>query len=149
MAMGAASKVTMSRQSCVDLKAIRTKVGLAQAEFADILGVSVRTIQSCEQGWRTPSPSVEKSALLLLMIHLHGSEVGSHVCWDAIGCSESERESCLVYQGKQGHLCWLLSGHICKGIRLRSWTDKKQLCKECEFFNELFPGGVPCRECEE
>lgn len=34
---------------------IRNKVGLSQSEFANLLGVSVRTLQEWEQGRRTPS----------------------------------------------------------------------------------------------
>lgn len=33
----------------------REKVGLSQADFARLLGVSVRTLQDWEQGRRTPS----------------------------------------------------------------------------------------------
>ncbi|MBI2798778.1 MAG: helix-turn-helix domain-containing protein [Gammaproteobacteria bacterium] len=33
----------------------RTRVGLSQAEFARLLGVSVRTLQEWEQGRRAPS----------------------------------------------------------------------------------------------
>ncbi len=34
---------------------VRAKVGLAQAEFAELLGVSTRTLQDWEQGRRNPS----------------------------------------------------------------------------------------------
>jgi putative transcriptional regulator len=34
---------------------VRTKVGLPQADFAALLGVSVRTLQDWEQGRRNPS----------------------------------------------------------------------------------------------
>ena len=51
----------------IDLKAIRQELGLSQAQFARLLGFSVRAIQSCEQGWRKPGASLERSALLLLM----------------------------------------------------------------------------------
>jgi DNA-binding XRE family transcriptional regulator len=139
----------MVQEPCIDLKAVRKTLGLGQSEFADALGTSLRTVQSCEQGWRNPGPAVEKAALLLLMVHHHGSEFGTHTCWESMQCSNREREACLVYQARQGHLCWLLSGHICKGIRLHSWEDKKKLCSRCDFFEELFPGGVPCRECED
>jgi DNA-binding XRE family transcriptional regulator len=135
----------MVRRSRFDLKAIRRKVGLSQSEFADLLGVSLRTIQSCEQGWRNPSPAVEKSALLLFIAHCQGADFRNHTCWATVQCSDQDREGCLVYKTKQGHLCWLLTGHICKGIKLHSWEDKKALCSECDFFRELLPEGVPTR----
>lgn len=122
---------------------------MGQSEFADALGVSLRTVQSCEQGWRNPGPAVEKAALFLLMIHHHGPEVGTFVCWETIGCADRERDACLAHRGRQGHLCWLLSGNTCKGIHLQTWEDKKRFCCECEFFQRLFPEGVPCLECEE
>src|SRR6266550_594853 len=44
--------------------AIREKTGLSQAHFAELLGVSVRTLQDWEQGRRAPSGA----ARTLLMI---------------------------------------------------------------------------------
>lgn len=44
--------------------AIREKTGLSQAQFARLLGVSVRTLQEWEQGRRAPSGA----ARTLLMI---------------------------------------------------------------------------------
>lgn len=38
-----------------DIAAIREKTGLSQARFAQLLGVSVRTLQDWEQGRRAPS----------------------------------------------------------------------------------------------
>ena len=43
---------------------IREKTGLSQARFAQLLGVSVRTLQDWEQGRRAPSGA----AKILLMI---------------------------------------------------------------------------------
>ena len=38
-----------------DVASIREKTGLSQARFAQLLGVSVRTLQDWEQGRRAPS----------------------------------------------------------------------------------------------
>lgn len=38
-----------------DVASVREKVGLSQARFAELLGVSVRTLQDWEQGRRCPS----------------------------------------------------------------------------------------------
>jgi len=49
-----------------NFKADRLKLNLTQAQLAPILGVSVRTIQSYEQGRRTPS----KAVLMLLKMEM-------------------------------------------------------------------------------
>ena len=38
-----------------DVAQVRSKTGLSQARFAQLLGVSVRTLQDWEQGRRAPS----------------------------------------------------------------------------------------------
>ncbi|WP_279512790.1 helix-turn-helix domain-containing protein [Halomonas ventosae] len=38
-----------------EARAARHRMGLSQAEFAELLGVSLRTLQEWEQGRRTPT----------------------------------------------------------------------------------------------
>jgi len=40
--------------------AARQRVGLTQAQFAQALGVSVRTLQEWEQGRRNPTPAAQR-----------------------------------------------------------------------------------------
>ena len=136
----------MAPDSSIDLKTVRTEFGLSQSQLADLIGVSLRTVQSCEQGWRNPSPALEKAVILLQLAKSHGAKLGMKRCWESINCSENERNNCLAYQSKQGHLCWLLSGNICRGRRLRTWADKKDMCMQCQFFLELLPEGIPVLE---
>ncbi|MEN9396660.1 MAG: hypothetical protein RLZ81_1190 [Pseudomonadota bacterium] len=49
----------------------RTKVGMSQSEFAQLLGVSIRTLQDWEQGRREPSGA----ARMLLRIAVRSPEV--------------------------------------------------------------------------
>ena len=48
--------------------AIREKTGLSQARFAELLGVSVRTLQDWEQGRREPSAAAKT---LIKIAELH------------------------------------------------------------------------------
>jgi putative transcriptional regulator len=50
-----------------DVGQIREKTGLSQARFAELLGVSVRTLQDWEQGRRAPSGAAR--TLLLVADH--------------------------------------------------------------------------------
>lgn len=129
----------------VDLKAIREELGLSQSEFAALLAVSPRTIQSCEQDLRAPSPGVEKAALLLLLAHRHGRNFSKHSCWRSTSCPKTLREGCIAYLSRQGHLCWFLTGTYCKGIHVHSWAEKLALCEECEFFAEIAGGELVLR----
>jgi putative transcriptional regulator len=49
-----------------DVAGIREKTGLSQARFAQLLGVSVRTLQDWEQGRRAPSGAAKT---LLMVAH--------------------------------------------------------------------------------
>jgi putative transcriptional regulator len=59
---------------------VRTRFGLSQAEFAAMLGISVRTLQKWEQGTRKPTGP----ALTLLRV------VAEHPDVFDLDCSHSE-----------------------------------------------------------
>lgn len=124
----------------LDVRRVRDELGMSQSEFADLAGVSPRAIQSCEQGWRAPSSSLERTLLLLLLAYRNGPEFGDLDCWEFRECPAELRDACLVFWCRQGHLCWLLSGNRCQGKPIRSWGDKKGACGGCGFMARLVNG---------
>jgi putative transcriptional regulator len=51
---GEAKLSRVTEFKAVDVKAVRTKLGKSQSEFARMIGVSVSTLQNWEQGRRRP-----------------------------------------------------------------------------------------------
>jgi DNA-binding XRE family transcriptional regulator len=124
----------------LDVRRVRDELGMSQREFADLAGVSLRAIQSCEQGWRTPSSSLERTLLLLLLAYRNGPQFENLECWELRDCPPEAQDGCLVFWCRQGHLCWLLSGNKCQGEPMRTWADKKRACGRCGFMAQLLSG---------
>ncbi len=57
-----------ARRQSSRISEARSRVGLPQADFAELLGVSVRTLQDWEQGRRNPSGAA-KTLLQVAMLH--------------------------------------------------------------------------------
>ncbi len=126
----------------VNIRALRESLGLSQAQLASLAGFSVRTIQSCEQGWRKPSPALEKTVLLLYLADRWGAEFGEMRCWETEACPPERRDKCIAYLARQGHLCWFLTGTLCQGQRLTDWQEKREACAQCDFFRELMKAPI-------
>lgn len=92
------------------VKKIRRKVGMTQAAIAQALGVSIRAIQSYEQGWREV-PTHIMVQLLVLAAAYHPKGIRK-TCWEIRGCSPDSMEKCPCCK-TDGMLCWLVSGRKC------------------------------------
>jgi DNA-binding XRE family transcriptional regulator len=123
--------------NCLDIKSIRERLGLSQSQFAEMLGFSPRTVQSCEQGWRQPSPSLCRMATLLLIAEEQGPNFGAIKCWEETNCPPEVRDECIAYRSRQGHLCWFLTGTLCGGKRMHDWDAKQEICNGCAVFHKL------------
>lgn len=110
---------------------------MSQSELAQLVGFSVRAIQSCEQGWRKPSATLEKAVLLVLMAHRNGGTMRDVRCWEYMQCSMERCERCITYLSGQGHLCWFLSGTLCKDSDAHEWEEKRVDCVHCRLFKFL------------
>ena len=121
----------------INIKAIRQELGITQAELAQLVGFSLRAIQSCEQGWRHPGPALEKLVLLLLMAHRNGGNTPSFRCWEVKECDLEHCQQCITFRTGQGHLCWFLSGTLCGDEADNEWERKRPTCIKCKLFRML------------
>jgi DNA-binding transcriptional regulator YiaG len=141
---GCVRKVTLrnrGREPEVDRKAfgnIRQSLEKTQSQFAQILGVSPKAVQSFEQGWRSVPSHIERQILLILALKNRSAQKGKS-CWLIRHCPAEKRKSCPAWQFHAGHLCWFINGTICEGHFQGTWASKMKICRKCDVFQSLLP----------
>jgi DNA-binding XRE family transcriptional regulator len=117
---------------------IRNYLGKSQSEMAQLLGCSIKSVQSFEQGRRKIPMSIERQALLLLHVK-KPPEKRYKPCWAIIECCMENRAQCPAWEFQAGHICWFINGTICHGKKQGSWQKKMEMCRQCEVFKSLLP----------
>ena len=122
------------------LAEIRHHLGKTQREMAQILGVSLKAIQSFEQGWRNIPVHVERQILLILALKSRASNSKKNKpCWLTRRCPAEDRQNCPAWEFDAGHLCWFINGTIFEGTPQGSWQKKMKTCRECEVYRSTLP----------
>jgi DNA-binding XRE family transcriptional regulator len=118
---------------------IRSLLSKTQKQMAQLLGVSLKAIQSFEQGWRKIPVHTERQSLLLLA--LKRSDVHrNRPCWLIMECATEFQKNCPAREFNAGYLCWLINGTICHGKEQNNWQQKMGMCKKCKVFQSMFSG---------
>lgn len=117
-----------------EFSTIRKKLRKTQKQLAALLGMSLKTIHSYEQGWRSVPTYIERQ-LYFLVIHQRGRNNELVPCWDHKQCSQ--KEDCPAWEFNAGHLCWFLCGTLCECTHDSSAKEKLDVCKKCEIFQSL------------
>lgn len=112
----------------------RKKLGKTQKQLAELLGMSLKTIHSYEQGWRTIPAHIERQ-LYFLLINQRGRKDSLTPCWEQKLCTV--KEQCPSWEFQSGHLCWFLCGTLCDCTQDISQKEKLEICKKCEIFTNL------------
>ena len=112
---------------------LRQRLRKTQREMSQLLGVSLRSVQSFEQGWRRVPAHVERQMLFLLAMK-KGAK-GLRPCWEIQKCCLENRKECPAWEFQVGHLCWFISGTRCQGKVYRTWAKKINRCKQCRVFS--------------
>ena len=112
----------------------RKKLGKTQKMLAELLGMSLKTIHSYEQGWRTIPTHIERQ-LYFLLINQRGRQDSLKPCWEQKLCNV--KDQCPAWEFQSGHLCWFLCGTLCECTQNVTQKEKLEICKSCDIFTEL------------
>jgi len=107
-----------------------------QKETAQILGVSLKAVNSYEQGWRNIPPHIERQILFLLAQKVDVQK-NEEPCWICRDCPPEKRESCPSWEFQCGDICWFICGTKCQGFPKENWGEKIEICKSCSFFKSF------------
>jgi PAS domain S-box-containing protein len=115
---------------------IRLDMRKTQKEMAELLGTSLRSIQSFEQGWRKIPNEIERQVLYVIVMR-STKEQSLKPCWELESCPRDKKEHCPAWELDSGHLCWFINGTICKGRAYSDWSEKMEFCQECQVFQPI------------
>jgi hypothetical protein len=111
---------------------LRSSLGKSQRELAELLGLSLKAVESYEQGWRQVPFHVERMMYFLsLKLSSDGGRDGKP-CWDAKGCPEAKRSACVAYVSDEGRFCWFFTGRLCADA-----GPGLEGCRGCEVFASM------------
>ncbi len=113
----------------------RKKLGKTQKVLAQLLGVSLKAVQSYEQGWRTIPLHVEQHVYFLLVNQRKDRLVKRKDCWNQKKCED--KKACPAWEFQAGHLCWFINGTLCECTVGKGRKDKMKICRECEVLTSL------------
>ena len=116
----------------------RQYFGKTQSQMAQLLGVSLKAIQSFEQGWRNIPVHIERQVLFLLASKKSPPQK-ERPCWVIRKCPMEIRQNCPAWEFQAGNLCWFINGTICQGQVQESWQKKMKICRQCKVFRTMLP----------
>jgi hypothetical protein len=117
---------------------IRHCLGKSQREMASLLAVSLKGVQSFEQGWRNIPVHVERQMLFLAAMK-SSRNTADRPCWKARNCPEAMKRRCPAWELQARTLCWMINGLVCQGRVQQSWQKKMEICRECLIFQSIMP----------
>jgi Predicted transcriptional regulator len=114
---------------------LRVKLGKTQKMLAELLGVSLKSVQSYEQGCRPVPLHAERQLYLLAANQRSGSWSEREDCWDLKKCGLQQK--CPAWEFQAGRLCWFLNGTQCERASIKDWKEKITVCRDCEVLTSL------------
>lgn len=122
-----------------EFTAIRRYLGKTQSQMAQLLGTSLKAMQSFEQGWRKVPVHIERQLFLLTAQKFSVPGRKKQNCWTAQVCPRESRRTCPAWEYQLGHLCWFINGTVCRGEVQKNWQTKMTSCRTCDVFKSMMP----------
>ena len=116
-----------------EFQTLRQKLQKTQKQLSELLGISLKAVQSFEQGWRKVPVHIERQILFLLTLQKKRAN-DARPCWDVRNCSMETRRDCPAWEFETGSLCWFINGTMCQGKPQTNWSSKMKVCWKCEVF---------------
>ena len=122
------------------VKRIRKLLGRTQEELAGALGMSLKAVQSYEQGWRGVPARV--LIQLLILVALYRKQSGDDVpCWEVRRCEAKQRAGCASYTMGSGQFCWFIGNKTCRPAGTDAGAEIIP-CMSCPVVKRLLAGGA-------
>jgi DNA-binding XRE family transcriptional regulator len=127
------------RMSGAQFARLRASLAKSQRELAELLGLSLKAVESYEQGWRNVPSHVER-LLYFLLFKLNEDEIeAEEPCWTSRNCPDERRAKCVAYIAKEGRFCWFFTGRLCATAKAAGSADDGDEggCYTCEVFARM------------
>ena len=111
----------------------RQQLGKTQKQLSELLGTSLKAVQSFEQKWRKVPVHIERQ-MLFLLTSKKGKAKEVRPCWEIQNCFPERRQGCPAWEFNAGNLCWFINGTVCEGRVRSSWSSKMNVCRKCKVF---------------
>ncbi len=122
------------------LQNCRKTLDKTQKQLAELVGASLKAIQSYEQGWRRIPGHIERQVLFLVYRKKEAGKRRAH-CWEQKNCPSERKNKCPAWEFRAGHMCWFVSGTICEGKVLKDWEEKMKICRNCNVLTSMINTG--------
>jgi len=106
--------------------------GKSQRKLVELLGLSLKAVESYEQGWRSVSSNVERMLYFLLFKLNQKAFEAEFPCWEATSCPEERRGHCVAYVAQEGYFCWFFTGGLCASAK--ALGEGERHCYGCTVF---------------
>ncbi len=105
------------RMEGADVARLRATLGKSQRELAELLGISLKAVESYEQGWRKVPAHIERILYFLLFKLNEGRIEAEEPCWESKDCPDDRRSKCVAFVAREGSFCWFFTGRLCTSAK--------------------------------